>query len=148
MSACGCDFPGTAMAMRCASARVSREGVAPGAEGMSRICLCACHSCGRSLPPSGRAGWLKRIGKALLDGTPLLALAALLAGCMPMPYYIVGYRTGIPVACWVTERTDTGFVCVDRYKQTWSCRWTPASKELDGECSPLGKVAGPEGGMP
>jgi len=66
----------------------------------------------------------------------LLALAALLAGCQP--YYIVDYNTGIPTECRVTERTTTGFICIDKWKRFWSCRWTPASKELDGQCSPLG----------
>ena len=65
----------------------------------------------------------------------ILALALLLlAGCRP--YYIIPAETGIPGECWVTERTDTGFSCVDRYRRTWYCRWTPESKELDGRCSP------------
>jgi hypothetical protein len=65
-----------------------------------------------------------------------LALAGLLAGCGP--YYLVGAKTGVPVACRVTERTDTGFTCIDDYRQWWTCRWTPKSPDLDGVCSPLG----------
>jgi hypothetical protein len=92
---------------------------------------------GRTLiGPDGRAlrNWrgeaLSRVGTIVA-----LLVALLLSGCQP--YYLVGAKTGIPVACRVTERTASGFTCIDTYRQWWSCRWTPEDKEMDGQCSEL-----------